>query len=62
MKNDFDSLDETSMYDQGDREEITAVLEAADDVYISIDNVSYHVALRGEGHAPHLSPRLRRSR
>ena len=49
MKNDFDSLDETSMYDQGDREEITAVLEAADDVYISIDNVSYHVALRGEG-------------
>ena len=50
MRNDFDdSLDETSMYDQGDREEITAVLEAADDVYISIDNVSYHVSLRGEG-------------
>lgn len=49
MRNDFDNLDELSMYDQGDREEITAVLDVADDVYISIDNVSYHISMRGEG-------------
>lgn len=48
MKHEFDT-DETRVYDQGERSEVEAVLEAADDVYINIDNVSYHVALRGEG-------------
>ena len=49
MNDEFDTLDEVQVYDQGDRDELDTILHDAEDVFISIDSVSYHVLLRGEG-------------
>lgn len=49
MNDEFEKLDEVPVYDQGEREELDTILHDAEDVFVTIDNVSYHVLLRGEG-------------
>ncbi|MDY3973029.1 MAG: 2-succinyl-6-hydroxy-2,4-cyclohexadiene-1-carboxylate synthase [Veillonella caviae] len=49
MNDEIENMDEVPVYDQGERQELDTILHDAEDVFVTIDNVSYHVLLRGEG-------------
>ncbi|WP_298704930.1 2-succinyl-6-hydroxy-2,4-cyclohexadiene-1-carboxylate synthase [uncultured Veillonella sp.] len=49
MNDELETLDEIPVYDQGERAELDSILHDAEDVFVTIDTVSYHVLLRGEG-------------
>ena len=49
MRDDWEIQDEELLEDGETKEDLVQALEEAGHAYVSIDGLSYHIALRGEG-------------